>query len=460
MNSRLESWTIRPPRPQKSQWARVDVFWNQEDLRPLPLYRCPRSTGFSLRSGSFLGKPQSIPSIDCLIQYNKLTMTPQLKEPPAGFRYTPSSYLHRVPSSSSRSENKPWNSSSNRNRENNSVDQEEEDLFSSRSPTATTKKSSNIDAHFVSDRMQKRKDLYRGIIKGDYEIVDRSSSSLVVGGDADSSSPEELLIKDVEYSLSVLSQQEESTAEDDEGYVVTSEQARQARQRRLSSGTVVVAATTAKSASGSAADSEATKARTLRAQRLRQVQRESLQDDEDVVEKLRQRRLEQIEEERRLLKAQAEQEAKDRVEEDRLKQERALLAEERRLLEQEKRKQARALDERRLHGGAKKQSKNGRQQPDPPGDYSLIEEVQMLMRESGVFRTCVSSCFGDDEDDLQSASTSRRTDGEAFEPPSLRSKVPRHSSFSSKNGTRLLSLGSGLSDLQLDESGNVMIPEY
>ena len=398
-------------------------------------------------------------------------MAPQQKEPTtAGFRYTPSSYLHRVSSASSssmlsRQENKPWNSNSSSNHKNrdNVSEQDEEDLFSSRSPAATTKKTSNIDAHFVSDRMQKRKDLYRGIIKGDYEIVDKSSSSLLAveqggfGGDSNSS-PDEML----EYSLSVLSQQE-STTEDDEGYIVISEQARQARQRRLNSGTVVVVAA-AKSASGSGMDSEATKARTLRAQRLRQVQRETLQEDEDVVEKLRQRRLEQIEEERRLLKEYAEQQARDRVQEDRLKQERALLAEERRLLEQEKRKQARELDERKrqllLHAGAKRQSKNGRQQADPPGDYSLMEEVQMLVKESGVFRTCVSSCFGDDADDLLSTATSPRNDKGDDEPPSLRSKVQRHSSFSSKNSSRLLSLGSGLSDLQLDESGNAMVPKY
>jgi hypothetical protein len=369
----------------------------------------------------------------------------------------------------SRQENKPWNSNSSSNHKNrdNVSEQEEEDLFSSRSPAATTKKTSNIDAHFVSDRMQKRKDLYRGIIKGDYEIVDKSSSSLLAveggRGGASHSSPDEMSFHDVEYSLSVLSQQE-STTEDDEGYIVISEQARQARQRRLNSGTVVVVAAAAKSASGSGVDSEATKARTLRAQRLRQVQRETLQEDEDVVEKLRQRRLEQIEEERRLLKEHAEQQARDRVEEDRLKQERALLAEERRLLEQEKRRQARELDERKsqllLHAGAKRQSNNGRQQADPPGDYSLMEEVQMLMRESGVFRTCVSSCFGDDADDLLSTATSPRNDKGDDEPPSLRSKVQRHSSFSSKNSSRLLSFGSGLSDLQLDESGNAMVPKY
>ena len=312
--------------------------------------------------------------------------------------------------------------------------------------------------------MQKRKDLYRGIIKGDYEIVDKSSSSLLAVeggmGGASHSSPDEMSFHDVEYSLSVLSQQE-STTEDDEGYIVISEQARQARQRRLNSGTVVVAA--AKSASGSGVDSEATKARTLRAQRLRQVQRETLQEDEDVVEKLRQRRLEQIEEERRLLKEHAEQQARDRVEEDRLKQERALLAEERRLLEQGKRRQARELDEHKrqllLHAGAKRQSNNGTQQADPPGDYSLMEEVQMLVKESGVFRICVSSCFGDDADDLLSTATSPRNDKGDDEPPSLRSKVQRHPSFSSKNSSRLLSFGSGLSDLQLDESGNAMVPK-
>jgi hypothetical protein len=324
------------------------------------------------------------------------------------------------------------------------------------------KSSSNIDAHFVSDRMQKRKDLYRGIIKGDYEIVDHSSTSVVGDGGI---SPEDL-VNDVDYSLSVLSQQESSTSpsiveEGEEGYVAMSEHARLARQRRLGSTTTVVVVATSASTTPMT-DSEAAKARNLRAQRLRQTQREALQEDEDVLEKLRQRRLEQLEEERKLLKEQAEQEARNQMEEDRLNRERAALAEERRLLEQAKRLQAREQDikERQLLL-RKKQGKNLRQQPDPPGEYSLMEEVQMLMRESGVFKTCVSSCFGEDEDDVLSTSTANIANTDAgLEPPSLRNtKSNRTASFSSKN-TGLLSFGSGLSDLKLDESGNPVVPKY
>jgi len=369
---------------------------------------------------------------------------------------------------SSRSE-KPWSnsSSSNHSRKINDEDDEETaiDLQISRNAVgvATTKKQSSIDAHFVSDRMQKRKDMYRGIIKGDYDfVVDGVDVSRHSGGKGSSSSPEEL-IDDVEYSLHVLSQQESTTSlasdrtRSDEGYVVMSEQARQARQRRLANGSAVVvgptgtATTTSSTASVSTVDSDALTARSLRAQRLRQVQKENLQQDEDMAEKLRLRRIEQAEQDRRLQKEQAEQEEKTRLEEERLAHQRALIAEERRMLEQEKRKQARELEARQreftLQVEAKKKVKKARAKADPPGDYSLIQEVQMLVRESGVFKTCVSSCFGDDDEGLLSSSGRKDTKSSHQEPPSL-TNASRYQS------SPLLSLGSGLSDLRLDESGN------
>lgn len=356
-----------------------------------------------------------------ILEYiRRITMPPQLKEPSAGFRYTPSSYLQGISSS----EDRPWNRSQE--------DPVDPDLAETllEETSRPVKRHSTIDSHFVADRIQKRKDLYRGILKGELEVVEDAAATT----SASEEGPDE-----VEYSLSVLSGSESL---DDAAHYIKSEQARQARKGRLSGNNVVAVVTPSIDAGAATSkDSEAHLVRNLRAQRLRQAKRLSMEED-DSLEKLRIRRLQQAEDEKRRLQEEAQLKQRlleeERLHQEQLKRERAQLREERRLLEeaqlrQEQHERHRLARERRAV--VKKE--------DPPGDYSLIEEVQMLFRETGVFKTCVSSCFAPDEDLLSIVEVATRDNDTVVSSPADERR--------SRTARRIANVGSGLSDLKLFE---------
>jgi hypothetical protein len=245
------------------------------------------------------------------------------------------------------------------------------------------RKHTTIDANF-SARIQRRKDLYRGIIKGDYEVESVQSEE----------------VDDLERSWSLLDDSDHGNH--------ASEQARQARRQRLKGSDQPVLSST----SGlSQEDSEAVRARNLRAQRIREAKKLSTEED-SLGEKLRLRRQQQKEQERieEELEArrQAELLAEQLAEQVRIEQERAALAEERRMLEAAK--QAAAMqDQRRRQRPPSPQEKPLTKAPPRKirraatsetslPELSLLEEVEMLLRESGLLKTCVASCFGDDSE--------------------------------------------------------------
>ena len=147
----------------------------------------------------------------------------------------------------------------------------------------------------------------------------------------------------------------------------------------------------------------------MRAQRIREAKKLSLEED-SLGQKLRERRLQQKEQERieKELEERLEKErlAEQLAEQVRMAQERAALAEERRLLEAAK--QAAAMqDVRRRQRPPSPQEKPTKAPPrkirraasaTSLPEFSLLEEVEMLLRESGILRTCVASCFGDDSE--------------------------------------------------------------
>lgn len=283
-----------------------------------------------------------------------MTMPPQAKEVPRGFRYTPPSYLQNI-----KSENRPWTN-----------DNEGDDDMALKQEERPSRKHTTIDANF-SARIQRRKDMYRGIIKGDYEVESLNET-----------------VDDLERSWSLL---------DDSDNV--SQQAREARRQRLKTSDQTVLSST----SGlSEEDSEAARVRNMRAQRIREAKKLST-DEDSLGEKLRLRRLQQIERDRLEKELELRKQEEFNLEQQRIEQERLMLAEERRLLEAAK-QIAVLQDERRRQRPPSPQERPTKAPPrkirraeseDPLPELSLFEEVQMLLRESGLLRTCVASCFGD-----------------------------------------------------------------
>lgn len=335
-----------------------------------------------------------------------------------GFRYTPPSYLqHRT----QKMENRPWSrgsgssangSSTSRNggggEESSSAD--DENTGDWKQEDRPIRKHTTLDAHFQS-RIDRRKDLYRGILKGNYSAMSDHSGGTSVDHHHNVDDD------DLEHSWSVLSNGEEGTTASAGG--VSTEQARVARQRRIMLQGAGSSSDHCPSPSPSlptglrARDSEAARVRNMRAQRLRTAKKLAPEED-SLSEKLRQRRLEQREQERLDEERKRQEEQDYWNEQQRIERERAELAEERRLLEAAKRAVAKDEQERRRS-----------RPPTPPGDESsskqrnsssraprkavkrssfhrsasgrepsLFEEVQMLLRESGLIKTCVVGCFG------------------------------------------------------------------
>lgn len=392
-------------------------------------------------------------------------MTMKEKKVPAGFRYTPPSYLHRM----TKVENKPWTSSGS-DSENHSDDFQikQEDRPSSR-------KHGTLDAHFQS-RIERRKDLYRGIIRGNYQLEDDHGEDWREDGGGNGQYYDEL-----EHSWSVLGSSEE---ENSERLSLTTEQARQARQRRILG--TVVPAVLASTSGQTKEDSEAARVRNMRAQRLRQAKQLSAEED-SFGERLRLRRLLEQREQERIANEEQERLKEEElywVEHKRLERERAELAHERRLLEAAQRevaiRQQEQQEQERLRN--KDSINRARERPPTPPDIkkaprkvvrrskehrtppsvaepslsepSLFDEVQLLLRDSGIIKSCVVSCFGDEGDmDDEPATTTRRNRA------IRRRRRSRQSSLSSSAAED--DFKNNQHDLELnEESGSSFIPQY
>lgn len=305
-----------------------------------------------------------------------MSMAAQALPAPRGFRYTPSSYLHNL-----KSENRPWTG-----------DEEDAGDMALKQEFRPPRKHTTIDANF-SARIQRRKDLYRGIIKGDYEVESLHNDD----------------VDELERSLSLIDESDNGNGDNSNN---VTEQARQARRQRLKGNDQPVLSST----SGlSQDDSEAARVRNMRAQRIREAKKLSTEED-SLGEKLRLRRQQQKEQERIDQELEARLQQEILAEQRRMEQERIALAEERRLLEAAK--QAAAMqDARRRQRPPSPQEKSPQERflqetpsKAPPRkirraasetslpELSLLEEVEMLFRESGILKTCVASCFGDDSE--------------------------------------------------------------
>ena len=296
--------------------------------------------------------------------------------------HTPDYHYHS--SHHERQENRPWNLSS-----------EEEQLKQEERPA---RKGTNMDSHFQT-RVNRRKDRYRSIIQG-------------------SSDPESE--EDTQEQFQAMW---DETASASDGNA-----AREARQRRLQQQqhTAVPKPTTMTKQEQRQAQT-LDKVRHLRAQRLRTSFRPSLEekDAKEILERRRQIQLEQdrIARERQELAMQLRREQQER--------QLALLKEERRQLEQErlqlqeaKRKAAAELQRRRKQyssspensvqdeGEARKSPKSKyspRAKERSVGDLSFLEEIQAALRDAGVIKLCVTSCFGEEYEGVKAERRSSKS---------------------------------------------------
>jgi hypothetical protein len=237
-----------------------------------------------------------------------------------------------------------------------------------------TKKESNIDSHYQQQaRINRRKEAYRSIIKGEED-------------------PEPLKETDPLSSVSTTPVMEKEV-------VPSSTMAREARQRRLS-GTPVSNPT----------DDEATKIRILRAQRLRHSLKATA-DEEDAMEAIKARRAQQVTAERLARKMDEEERLKESRSIRDIQEERRRLDEERLQFEKAKRRAAWDQEQIRLaeEEEARMESPASSLEEEPRRsrhrksasalempELSLFEEFQELLQDSGVLHACVSSCFGEE----------------------------------------------------------------
>jgi hypothetical protein len=302
------------------------------------------------------------------------TMPPQATD--VGFRYTPSSYLQRT-----RLENRPWGEDGDEG-----VTADELNSGALAQELRPAKKETSIDSHFQS-RVQRRKEAYRSILKGEAEMEEMEELT-----------PEKVDEEHVLHAPSVTS--------------AKSEAARQARQKRLSG----------KEQFGDSDNSESVRVRNMRAHRLRNSLKASV-DEQDAMEVIRQRRQQQIELDRLERSRMQQDESEERLERLRTEEERKSLSEERNALEQAKRWAAADLVRRQppspssLDAEAPKPKRKARrvrnmeeEEEDVEEDLFFLDELRLLLRESGLMRSCVMSCFGADEavETTHRSSSSRR----------------------------------------------------
>jgi len=294
-----------------------------------------------------------------------------------GFRYTPTSYLQRT-----RTENRPWTGG-------------EEDDFQLEQEDRPSRKETSIDLHFQS-RVNRRKEAYRSILKGHEE-------------------PECLgEMDDLELKASLDS--------NEKGHAVAlsnSMAAREARQRRMSQKGCKSSSSPAPPTM-SKEEAEAARVRNLRAHRLRTSLKATVEEI-DTQEIMFRRRLLQQERDRLQKEKQIKRQEEERLEMFKIQEERRMLEEERKLLEQAR--QQAALEFQR-HRQTQRHSipripspqesteteetedlpkRNRRRKGTRDADssampeFSFLEEIQLMMRDSGMLRNCVHSCFGDEE---------------------------------------------------------------
>jgi hypothetical protein len=332
-----------------------------------------------------------------------------------GFRYTPSVYLQRT-----RLENRPW------------TEDDEDDVTQQAARYDSQRKETTISQQFVN-RVQKRKELYKAVLNGTQETVEQRRAA----------------VNNTTSTASASAKASSSWKEEDEE-TVSSAAARQARAKRLAQGQENYYS------KPTIQNTEQDTARRLRAQRLRtslkatedekesqeqlQTKRAQQKAEETLLEKQReemersriqqeQQRLQQerLQEQHRLeaqqrMQRRQQEEAKVRQEEARIHQELLLWQEEEELSRQEEEERSRAAlaleqQQQAQESTAKPRRRRLRHSDsalDPDDlEWPWIEEFQQMLRDSGVLKNCVSSCFGqgDDQEFSQhpvSASSRRR----------------------------------------------------
>lgn len=341
-----------------------------------------------------------------------------------GFRYTPASYLHNIGGSDDGGRQMEKDELLTERELEALAALEEEHLYrptvgrklSPAPPTAPR----SINKNFQS-RIQKRKDLYRGILKGDRPIEDHSWSS-ARDWQEDSSSDLERYdthqhdLDPIEHSMTVW-KVENSILRNDrrQAHGTTSDDpsTSSAPPGRPSN-------TTSSSASSTISRHSDTDALHLRAQRLRTAKKVSA-DEQDFSETLRQRRLAEVERQRidrlrhqeqlRIQKQQQQQQLNQRQRKHKADPDLDYPMDESILLQTTKRRANNSMHRRRAqpppknasaHSSAKRAASPAPTVDDSTiNEFTLMEEVQFMLRESGLLKHCVVSCFGVDDEDLR-----------------------------------------------------------
>ena len=311
----------------------------------------------------------------------------------AGFRFTPSLYLQRT-----RQENRPW------------TGDDDDDMMQQATRYDSQRKETTISQQFVN-RVQKRKELYKAVLNGTQETVDKRQVAV-----------------DNTNSPSIASAKSSSSWKEENEDTGSGAAARLARAKRL-------AQDQSKYYNKPAIkNTEQDTARLLRAQRLR-TSLKATEDEKESQEQLQAKRAQQMAQEKQFQKQQEE------LEQSRIQQEQHRLQQER--LEEEQRRQQERLQKQQhveveLRKQLREQEEAERQrqfllqqeeekqeeekqaraalalevQPEPRQrrrhsdsdldnddlEWAWMQTFQGYLRDSGLLKTCVSSCFGQEQD--------------------------------------------------------------
>jgi hypothetical protein len=305
-----------------------------------------------------------------------------------GFRYTPSLYLQRT-----RRENRPW------------TEDDEDDVTQQAARYDSQRKETTISQQFVN-RVQKRKELYKKVLNGTQETVEQGQV-------------------DVNNTTSTASAKSYSTWKEEDEDMVSSAAVHQARAKRLAQ------LQNNHYSKPTIQNTEQDTARQLRAQRLR-TSLKATEDEKESQEQLQTKRAQQKAQEKQLQKRQEEterlriQQEQQRLQLERLQEQQRLEAQlrlkqqqeaERQQQEAERRRQLLLLQEEEEAARAalalEQQQQPQESTPKPRRqrrrhsdrdldkddlEWTWMEDLQGMLRKSGVLKTCVGSCFGQDDD--------------------------------------------------------------
>ena len=322
----------------------------------------------------------------------------------------PSSYMVRT-----RYENRPWSGS-----DNGAADDIDDDIQQLDRYKATSKKTNISEQFQFQQRVAAKKAAYRAVLAGDRPSSDRKLVSDTEDDDHEKNDETERLSQ-------VLS--ETTGTEPSEAIIlnsVTSEAARLARAKRLATAqTTPYNDPSPTSVAGSGnffqkQEEESQKVRQMRAHRLRTSLKQS--SDELLLQSSLEERRARLAEEERLAEIKKQQEFQKLKDEEQQRQFQKLLREqqsrdqERQRLEQIRQNYRESTLPKKnnsptnsLDGGGKITPSRQRGSPSPRRKLrrrhsdteieapTLMEELQEILRDSGLFKTCVSSCFGEED---------------------------------------------------------------